>query len=119
MDGNEMRKQKAKEAVDKAKSWTKETAAKLGKTIDAGLDWTIKNPDKAAIIASGLAIAKKWTSKSKERTYDDKRAEFWDGRNQWVLKRPMTTREQLELRRRLANGEEAYEILYDMRLLKY
>lgn len=119
MDANEMRKAKIEEKMNEAKSWAKTTVAKLGKAIDAGLDWTIKNPDKAAIIASGLAIAKKWTSKSKERTYEDKRAEFWDGRNQWVLKRPMTTREQLELRRRLANGEEAYEVLYDMRLLKY
>lgn len=119
MDANEMRKAKIEEKMNEAKSWAKTTVTKLGKAIDAGLDWTIKNPDKAAIIASGLAIAKKWTSKSKERTYEDKRAEFWDGRNQWILKRPMTTREQLELRRRLANGEEAYEILYDMRLLKY
>lgn len=119
MDGNEMRKAKAKEAVEKAKSWTKQTVSKVGQAIDKGLDWAIKNPEKAAILGTGLAVGKKWIDKSKERTYEDKRSSYWDGRNQWELKRPMTTREQLELRRRLNNGEEAYEILCDMRLLKY
>ena len=119
MDSNEMRKLKIEEKMQEAKSWAKSAVSKVVTTVDKGLDWAIKNPEKAAILGTGLAVGKKMFTKSKERTYEDKRAEFWDGRNQWVLKRPMTTREQLELRRRLANGEEAYEVLYDMRLLKY
>lgn len=119
MDSNEMRKMKLEEKMNEAKSWAKSAVSKVATAVDKGLDWAIKNPEKAAILGTGLAVGKKMLTKSKERTYEDKRSSYWDGRNQWELKRPMTTREQLELRRRLANGEEAYEILYDMRLLKY
>lgn len=119
MDANEMRKAKIKEKVEESKSWAKSAVSKVAATVDKGLDWAIKNPEKTAILSTGLVVGKKMLTKSKERTYEDKRSSYWDGRNQWELKRPMTTREQLELRRRLANGEEAYEILYDMRLLKY
>lgn len=117
MDGNEMRKLKLKEKVDEAKSWTKDTAVKIAKLVDKGLDWAIKNPDKAAIIGMGIAAGKKMIANSKERTYEDKRCTFWDGRQPWTLKRPMTTREQLVFRRRIDNGERPYDVLYDMRLL--
>lgn len=118
MDGNEMRKMKLEEKMNEAKSKGKELVEKGWKALNAGLDWVIKNPDKAALIGTGLAVAKKWKCDRNERTYEDKRSEFWDGRNMWKLKRPMNMREQLQLRRRLDEGEQAYDILDDLGLLK-
>lgn len=114
MNGEEMRKQKLNERIDDAKKFGKQIIGK----VDTVLAWVIENPYKAAIIGSGIAIAKKWMKDSDERTYEDKRKTYWDGRYSWELKRPMRNDEMLILQRRLDRGERAGDILEDMGLLK-
>lgn len=118
MNGEEMRKQKLNERIDDAKRLGKQAIGKVGKSVDTVLDWVIKNPDKATIICTGIAVAKKWIKDSNERTYEDKRKTYWDGRYPWELKRPMRNDEMLMLQRRLDRGERAGDILEDMGLLK-
>lgn len=117
MDGKEMTKMKIEEKMKEAKSKGKELMSKGWEALNKGLDWAIKNPDKFTLLLGGVTIGKKWLSSKKEDNHE-KGTVFWDGQSRWELKRPMSMSEQLRFRRRLSNGEEAYEILDDMNLLK-
>lgn len=119
MDGNEMRKKKAEEIYNKGKSKIKDVKDYVVRSVKDTAHWAVENPKEAALISGILLGAKKMFFDGKERTYEDKRKTYWDGRKQWYLRREMTTREQLELDRRLERGESAGEILRDMGLLKY
>lgn len=119
MNGNELRKQKAEELYEKGKSKIKEAKDYVVKSVKDIAHWAVENPKEATLISGLLIGAKKMFLDGKERTWKEKRKTYWDGRKPWYLRREMTTREQLELDRRLRRGESAGEILSDMGLLEY
>ena len=115
---DENKKTKVEEIANKVKTEVVRLKDATVRTVKDTAHWAVENPKEAALL-SGLFIGAKNMFFDKERTYEDKRKTYWDGRKQWYLRREMTTREQLELDRRLERGESAGEILSDMGLLKY
>lgn len=99
---------------------------KMGKVKDAMKEFAKENPDEAAglvcsaIFIGGGALAKGISDKRKEKAeYTDRECRQYDPvtGQYYYIKRPMKSREKLELDRRMEAGERKGQVLADMRLL--
>lgn len=85
------------------------------------LDWTVENPEKAAIVGGILAYAGKSVSRMKKaKEEDDYRDRYIYNRSTGSyikLRKPMTVRQQCEFDERKRNGESVTQILLSMRLI--
>lgn len=106
----------------KAMAWSKakEVFGKVVDTTKKGVTWTLQtiNDNKEAIaIAAPIVLA--IANRTKQHGYQ--KAEEWYDRSShtwWQLKRHMTNSEMAEYDRRRKMGEDPYDILRSMRLLK-
>lgn len=132
MDGNELRKDKAKgkffdKVIDKAKDATKTAVDKtkeVGKTLydnkekivlGAGSVVLFIKTVKSGTDALGLTNRTKY-----EKTLDQRKTQYYDphSRRYYELRRPLRNYEILEIEERSAEGERVGHILDDMGLLK-
>ena len=99
---------------------------KMGRLKDAICQWAKENPDEAAglvcsaVFVGGGAVVKGISDKKKEKEeYEERECRQWDPvtGQYYYIKRPMKSKEKLELDRRMANGEKKGQILHDMRLI--
>ena len=112
-------KGKVKEKLDKAKE--KATKVKYALGI-----WARENPDQAAsaigtaVFGGGAMLISIASRRAKKKAdFDERECRQWDPvtGQYYYTKRPLSSREKLELSRRMRNGESKGDILYDMDVL--
>lgn len=109
------KKQKFTDFVEKTKRGVKEKAVKVGY-------WMVDNKEFVAVAAPAIVgltrFAWKKTRLKEEKNLKTKFVYDRSGGSYWELRRPLSTRERLELDRRRKHGESTGDILSSMRVLK-
>ena len=99
---------------------------KMGRLKDAVKRWADENPSEAAglvcsvvFVGGGTAVKAISAKKKEKEEFEERECRQWDPvtGQYYYIKRPMKSREKLELDRRMEAGERKGEILRDMRLL--
>ena len=112
-------KGKVKEKIEKAKE-------KAGRVKYALGEWARENPDQAAsaigtaVFGGGAMLYSMASRKAKKnKEFNERECRQWDPvtGQYYYTKRPLSSREKLELSRRMRKGESKGDILYDMDVL--
>ena len=112
-DKEAMRKQKLKDLGEKGKAFAK-----------SAWDFVVNNKENLTFVigamATGAAALSKLkpTRREEHRDYVDTSVYDYVSHTRFWLKRPMTNSENIEYLRRLEQGDPAYRILSDMRVLR-
>lgn len=124
----ETEEQKTEEKyVDKIKDGLKKGVKTIKDEVLNVVHWARENKEDAAILTGALlggfklVRTMRGTKTAKERDFEDRQRRYYDYKHGvWYdLKREMSTREKIELERRIDSGESAGQILREFRILKY
>ena len=98
-----------------------DTVETVKKSVNRTLDWIIKNPEKAALLASGACLISKGIKgcvKGHQRSLKNRTIYDHSLHCHHEMTRPLRPDEKVMIQQRRQNGEKLVEILNDMRVLR-